>query len=97
MIYLFENPDNSASTVYDETTLTPELKEKGIAIQTLPEPEVQAGKNAVLKCKKATEEVWYDYIDIPPDPVEAVDLLRADFNNAIMELSMAIAMSGGTV
>ena len=33
MIYLFENGDNNASVVYDETTLTNGQKANGIAIK----------------------------------------------------------------
>lgn len=67
MIYLFENGDNNASVVYDETTLTEEQKVKGIAIAELPIEEIPKGKQAVLKCKKSTGEVWCEYVDIPVD------------------------------
>ena len=89
MIYVFENPNNGASIVYDETTLTTETKEKGIAVEKLPEPIVQVGKIPVLKCKKATSEIWYDYVDKPADPIE--DRV-ATVEDAIAELIMGGVM-----
>jgi hypothetical protein len=43
MIYLFENGDNNASVVYDETTLTNGQKANGIAIENLPIAETPVG------------------------------------------------------
>ena len=87
MFYIFENDNNNASVVYDETTLTNEQKAKGIAIAELPTAETPEGKQAVLKCRKSTGEVWYEYVDIPVDNTEQ---RIADLENAIMELSMII-------
>ncbi|MEG2289909.1 MAG: hypothetical protein RSA29_02575 [Clostridium sp.] len=70
MIYLFENPDNTCSVVFDEETLTEKDKVKGIAIKSLPLKENIEGKQAVLKCRKSTNEVWYEYIDIVPSTME---------------------------
>ena len=70
MIYVFENDNNDASVVYDETTLTNGQKANGIAIESLPIAETPEGKQAVLKCKKSTGEVWYEYVDIPVDNTE---------------------------
>lgn len=78
MIYLFENPGNKASVVYDETGLSAEHKAKAIIIDVLPEPEVRAGKMHVLKCRKDTNEVWYDYVDNPE-----VDVLQGLLNDAL--------------
>ena len=86
MIYVFENDNNDASVVYDETTLTEEQKVKGIAIAELPIEEVPKGKQAVLKCKKSTGEVWYEYIDIPVDNTEQ--------RIADLEIAMAAIMGG---
>lgn len=86
MIYLFENGDNNASVVYDETTLTSGQKANGIAIEILPIAETPEGKQAVLKCRKATEEVWYEYIDIPVDNTEQ--------RIADLEIAMAATMGG---
>ena len=86
MIYVFENDNNNASIVYDETTLTEEQKVKGIAIAELPIEEVPKGKQAVLKCKKSTGEVWYEYVDIPVDNTEQ--------RIADLEIAMAAIMGG---
>lgn len=67
MIYVFENDNNNVSIVFDETTLTEQEKSKGIALEQLPIEEVIEGKEAILKCRKATNEVWYEYRDIEPN------------------------------
>ena len=86
MFYVFENPDNLASIVYDETTLTNSQKANGIAIESLPIAETLEGKQAVLKCIKSTEEVWYEYVDIPVDNTEQ--------RIADLEIAMAAIMGG---
>ncbi len=69
-IYLFENPENAASIVYDESTLTAAEMARGVAVESLPAPNTPAGKVAVLKVRKATGEVWYDYVDKPEFELE---------------------------
>lgn len=86
MFYIFENNNNNASIVYDETTLTNEQKAKGIAIAELPTAETPEGKQAVLKCRKSTEEVWYEYVDIPTNNTEQ--------RIADLEIAMAAIMGG---
>ena len=86
MLYVFENNHCNASVVYDDTTLTSEQKAKGIAIAELPIAETPEGKQAILKCKMATSEVWYEYEDITTDTTDQriVDL----------EIAMAALMGG---
>jgi len=86
MIYLFENDNNNASVVYDETTLTNDQKANGIAIESLPIAETPEGKQAILKCRKSTGEVWYEYVDIPVDNIEQ--------RIADLEIAMAAIMGG---
>ncbi len=86
MIYLFENGDNNASVVYDETTLTNGQKAKGIAIESLPIAETPEGKQAVLKCRKSTGEVWYEYKNTPTDTTEQ--------RIADLEIAMVAIMGG---
>ena len=88
MIYLFENSNNNASVVYDETTLTNGQKANGIAIESLPIAETPEGKQAILKCRKSTGEVWYEYVDMPVDNTEQ--------RIADLEIAMA-AIIGGAV
>lgn len=82
MIYLFGNPDKTASIVYDETTLTEEQRARGVAVEALPEqPENEPNKTAVLKVDKATGEVWYEQVPNPREQIleqelsDAIDLL----------------------
>lgn len=86
MIYLFENGDNNASVVYDETTLTEQEKTKGIPVAELPIADIPEGKQAVLKCNKSTGEVWYEYVDIPVDNTEQ--------RIADLEIAMTAIMGG---
>jgi oxalate decarboxylase/phosphoglucose isomerase-like protein (cupin superfamily) len=92
MIYVFENLDNNASVVYAGETLTEQQKEKAVAVASLPVKEVLAGKTAVLKCKKATNEVWYEYIDTPKDEVAE---LRA--NQDLMQKAIDDLIMGGAI
>ncbi len=83
MFYVFENPDNLASIVYDETTLTNSQKANGIAIESLPIAETPEGKQAVLKCRKSTGEVWYEYEDIQQTQEELLQQRITDLEIAI--------------
>jgi len=89
MIYVFESVDNLASVVYDEGNLTPEYKAKGIAVEQLPTKEELPGKTAVLKCRKSTGEVWYEYVDSPTDvdsELAALKQSQADQDELIMQI-----------
>lgn len=63
MIYVFENQNNYASVVYDESVLALEQKSRGIAIEALPSVETPEGKQAILKCRKSTGDVWWDLVN----------------------------------
>lgn len=91
MIYIFEDIDKNATIVFEGNLLTDAEKERAIAIETLPVKNVPDGKISVLKADKETESVWYEYVDSPETEIAT---LRADMNEAIMELSMIIAMGG---
>lgn len=66
MIYLFES-EQGASIVYDDSTLTNEEKELGMAVEVLPEPEDIEGMIPVLFVNKAENDIWYEYIPKPTD------------------------------
>jgi len=59
MIYVFEG----GSIVFDGNTISEEQKAQAIAVESLPVPEVIAGKKAILKADKATNTVGYDYVE----------------------------------
>jgi len=65
MIYIFDGKDNFASVIVQGNTLTEEEKLQAIQIETLPIADEIEGKYAILKARKETEEVWYEYVDIP--------------------------------
>ena len=60
MIYVFEE----GSVVYDETTITNAQKQNAVAVESLPIPEVIVGKKANVKSNLATQEVFYEYVDV---------------------------------
>ena len=68
-IIIFPGP-HGASVHYRPDLLTPEQKARGIELAALPTPEPPAGKYAVLMGDKGTGQVWYEYKDIPPEPLE---------------------------
>jgi len=70
MIYIFPGSNGECSIGYRPDLLSDEVKERGIALEQLPEPDKIEGKYAVLMADKKTEEVWYEYKDIPPEPLE---------------------------
>ncbi len=45
-----------------------ELRQIGVLVEDLPQPEIKEGKIAVLYCNPATQEVWYEYEDEPITP-----------------------------
>lgn len=72
-----------------------ELLEKGFLIESMPAPERIVGKSALAYYNEETNEVWYEYADIPKsDEEKEIDKLREDMNEAIIELTMLIAMGG---
>lgn len=87
MIYLFENPNNNASIVFAEEILTGVEKAKGIAVENLPILQETEGKTPVLKCKKSTGEVWWEYIE---NPVDEIAILKQQIND--LNIAMANMM-----
>ena len=74
MIYLFENPDNNTSIVYDGSILTEKLRSESIILEQLPEKQELKNKIAILKCKKSTNEVWWEYQDTQISMPESTEL-----------------------
>ena len=60
MIYVFEE----GNVVYDGSTISDVQKEQAVVVESLPIPDVIAGKQAHIKANKATETVFYKYVDI---------------------------------
>ena len=110
MIYLFENPNNLASIVYDGSTLTDEQKAQAVAVEHLP---VKPKGTAVLKVSKAENRVWYEVVETDETvPASVAALLQQSMseltlyiaaqdeqiqlqNQAISELTMLIAETNG--
>ena len=86
MIILFENPDNNASVIYDVSSLTEVEKAKGITVEQLPTKEEIEGKQAILKCRKSTNEVWYQYEAKPIDEIAELKQQINDLNIAMANL-----------
>lgn len=90
MIYVFENPSNNASWVEGDN-LSEKDKERAVILEQLPPREQIEGKQAILKCKKATGEVWYEYEDIPPTPEDETQKKITELEQAIAELTILIS------
>jgi hypothetical protein len=81
MIYVFEG----GSVVYDGDTITEEQKAQAVGVEALPVPEKMEGKYAQIRADKATETVYYEYIDIPKDPeVEQLKQVVADLTELLL-------------
>ena len=75
MIYVFEG----GSIVYDGNTISEEQKAQAVAVESLPKPDTPEGKYAQIRADKATETVYYEYIDLPKDhEVEQLKQVVAD-------------------
>lgn len=90
MVYVFEHENNKASYT-DDVDLPESYKAKGIAIEQLPVKEKIEGKQAVLKCRKSTGEVWWEYEDMPLTPEEKENTKIAELEQKIQEQNQAIA------
>jgi hypothetical protein len=81
MIYVFEY----GNVVYDGDTITEEQKAQAVAVEALPEPQTPEGKHAQIRADKATETVYYEYIDLPKDPeVEQLKQVVADLTELVL-------------
>ena len=110
MIYLFENPENLASIIYDGSTLTEEQKVQAVAVEQLP---AKPSETAILKVSKSENRVWYEVVDADETvPASVSALLQQSMseltlyiaaqdeqiqlqNQAISELTMLIAETNG--
>jgi hypothetical protein len=87
MIYVFEG----GSVVYDGSTISEEQKARAVVVEALPEPQTPEGKYPVLRANKATETVYYEYKDIPPQPeIEELKTRLRESEQAILELSQLL-------
>lgn len=81
MIYVFEG----GSIVYDSSTISNEQRNQAVAVESLPEPEEIDDKIAVLKANKATNEVYYEYVDKPKDSeIEQLKQVVADLTELVL-------------
>ena len=70
-IVVMPGPRRQASIVWDSASLTAEELERGIEVVELPAYDPPVGQYGVLMAdKQADPQVWYEYRDIPPDPLE---------------------------
>ena len=88
MIYVFENYNNSPSIVFDGHVLSDEQKKDAIEIEYLPEPEIQIGKTAILKCSKSDNKLWYEYVDSPKNEIDILNQKLADMQAVLDEMLM---------
>lgn len=81
MIYVFPE----GNVVYDGNTISEEQKAQAVAVESLPKPDTPEGKYAQIRADKATETVYYEYIDLPKDPeVEQLKQVVADLIELVL-------------
>lgn len=91
MIYIGEQ----GNIIYDESIISEEQKNKMVAIDVLPEPEVIEGKVAHIKANLDTQEVYYVYEDYVPSQEEEQQEEIEALKQSIAELTMAMTMMMG--
>ena len=90
MIYVFEG----GSIVYDESVLSEEEKAKAVAVEELPVLDAPIGKTGIIKADKATNTVWWEYVDTPQSAeFTALETEIQGLQQAMAEL--AILLAGG--
>lgn len=94
MIYLFENPNNLASIVYDGSYLTDVQKTQAVAVEQLPIVDTQNGKVAVLKVSKTENRCWYDYEDAPTNEIEQLKAENEQLKNSLADLWEVVLLGG---
>lgn len=96
MILVINNGNGSFTIHYHPEKLgksEEELGKMGLLIDTIPEPEIIEGKEAVLRFDG--NKLYYDYVDIQPSNEEKIQQLRSELENTIIELTTLIALQGG--
>lgn len=65
-----------------------ELREIGVLVESIPEPEQIAGKEAVLKYDGTS--LYYEYVDIPLSDMEQLRLEMAQSNTELFETMLTL-------
>jgi len=88
VFYEQENTNRGRVTLihYMPEQLPAALREQGIEVAEIPEPQEVDGKMAVLYINPTTKEMWYEYADRPLTLEERIQQLE----RALLELSMAV-------
>ena len=82
MIYVFEG----GSVVYDGSTLTEDEKLQAIfTLDNLPEPEQREGRVPILKVDEEKQEVYYEYVVVPPTEQERLEALESALLDLIFQ------------
>jgi|GEM_PF-1511932 len=72
-----------------------QLRLTGALIESLPTRETQSGKDAMLYYNPRTREVWYEYVDMPVENTDELQMLKEKMEqqkNAMTEAYDAIAV-----
>lgn len=56
-----------------------EKEENSIIVETIPQPEIIEGKEAILYINPETKDMWYEYVDMPISysPETEIEKLKA--------------------
>ncbi|MFL0197013.1 hypothetical protein ACJDU8_15810 [Clostridium sp. WILCCON 0269] len=73
-----------------------ELLQTGYLVDEIPAPDPVAGKAANLKYNKGTNSLYYEYVDIPPQP-PTTDQRVTQLESDSAKLAYAVMMLGGDI
>lgn len=93
MFYVFENPNNYASWVKGDEHLTASQITEAVVLETLPVEEEIDGFIGLLKCSKAENRVWYEYVEKIPSS-EELKLLTLKEQVDFLNIAMAEILGG---
>ena len=92
MFYVFENPNNYASWVKGDEHLTANQIAEAVVLETLPVEEEIDGFIGLLKCSKAENRVWYEYIEKPETSDTDIERLTQENESLIQRIDLLEGM-----
>lgn len=103
MVFLTFNkiePDKARvmAVIYKHEELFEEQKERGLFVESLPQPDVTQQGTPVLYINPETKAMWYEYLPLPEQPLYAatpVGQMQKQIDD--LKLLLAELVAGGTL
>lgn len=92
-----ESKAHVLAVIYKNDELSEEMKETGIFVESVPDPEVASGIPTLL-VNPETKELWYEYKPFPEAPLyppTQVGQMQKEIDD--LKLLIAELVTGGTV